>query len=203
MKLFLRGLIIGFSIAAPVGPIGILCIQRTLLKGRSSGFVSGLGAATADAAYGCVAGFGLMMVSNFLTQQQAALQLVGGLFLCYLGVKVFFRNITIEPASANSVNLLSDYTSTFFLTLTNPATIISFTIIFAGLGLVGARQDPLSAASLVAGVFLGSAFWWLLLSHTTGRLRKKIDATWLQRINRASGIILIAFGLLALLTWMK
>src|SRR3954469_17033456 len=151
LNFFLRGLAIGFSIAAPVGPIGILCIQRTLLKGRSSGFVSGLGAATADAAYGCVAGFGLMIISNFLTSQQSALRWVGGLFLCYLGVKTFLRQPAVDAASATSVNLLSDYTSTFFLTVTNPATILSFAAVFAGLGLGAAQHEAPAALLLVAG----------------------------------------------------
>jgi threonine/homoserine/homoserine lactone efflux protein len=203
LNFFLRGLAIGFSIAAPVGPIGILCIQRTLLKGRSSGLVSGLGAATADAAYGCVAGFGLMIVSNFLTDQQVALRLVGGLFLCYLGVKTFLRKLAVDAASATSVNLLSDYTSTFFLTLTNPATILSFAAVFAGLGLGAAQHETPAALLLVVGVFLGSAIWWLLLSHGTSLLRKKVESAGLRWINRISGIILCAFGLLALLTWRK
>jgi threonine/homoserine/homoserine lactone efflux protein len=198
---FLRGLGIGFSIAAPVGPIGILCIQRTLLKGRNSGLVSGLGAASADAVYGAVAGFGLIAVSSFLVNQQMMLRLVGGLFLCYLGVKLFLQKPAAEAAAAQSSGLTADYTSTFLLTLTNPATILSFAAIFAGMGLGAQAGTRLSAVTMVAGVFLGSAAWWLILSTGTSYFRKRIDSAKLRWINRMSGIVLCTFGLLALLTW--
>src|SRR6266700_7912000 len=109
---FLRGVAIGFSIAAPVGPIGVLCIRRTLTRGRLCGFASGLGAATADAVYGCVAGFGLTAVSNLMVSQQTWLRLIGGLFLCYLGVKTFFAKLTENKASASATSLISAYLST-------------------------------------------------------------------------------------------
>src|SRR6266566_8617346 len=134
---FLRGVAIGFSIAAPVGPIGVLCIRRTLAEGRGCGFASGLGAATADAVYGCVAGFGLTSVSNLLVSQQTWLRLIGGLFLCYLGVKSFFARQARSAAASKSGALTGAYASTFLLTLTNPMTILSFAAVFAGLGLGG------------------------------------------------------------------
>ncbi|HEX5679515.1 MAG TPA: LysE family transporter, partial [Desulfobacterales bacterium] len=135
LPLFLRGLVIGFSIAAPVGPIGILCIRRTLAEGRASGFLSGLGAATADALYGCVAGFGLTVVSAFLVDQRAWIQLVGGVFLLALGVRTL-RSKPAERAAqaAAGRGLAGSYLSTLLLTLTNPMTIISFAGIFAALG---------------------------------------------------------------------
>jgi threonine/homoserine/homoserine lactone efflux protein len=197
---FLRGLIIGFSIAAPVGPIGILCIRRTLARGRTSGLVTGLGAATADAVYGAVAGFGLTAISNFLTRQQTPLRLVGGAFLIYLGLKIFFSRPASEPAQAAGTGLAADYGSTFVLTLTNPATIFSFAAVFAALGLgAGKSNDYLSATSLVAGVFLGSAIWWLTLSSGIGFFREKFDSKKLRWVNWVSGLVLIVFGLLALL----
>jgi threonine/homoserine/homoserine lactone efflux protein len=196
----LRGLAIGFSIAAPVGPIGVLCIRRTLAEGRASGLVSGLGAATADAIYGCIAGFGLTFISTFLVSQQAWLRLIGGVFLCYLGLKTLLAK-PVEQAVLDKRNgLVAAYASTFFLTLTNPMTIISFAAIFAGLGLASASGDYVSAGVLVLGVFIGSALWWLILSGGVGIYRKKFNPKGLQWVNRMSGAIITGFGLFALLS---
>lgn len=194
----LRGLVIGFSIAAPVGPIGVLCIRRTLVHGRISGFVCGLGAATADAIYGSVAGFGLAAVSNFLVGQQFWLRLIGGLFLCYLGVRTLRTLPSDRAASEGDRGLIGAYASTFFLTLTNPMTIISFAAIFAGLGLAGAAGDYASAGMLVLGVFLGSALWWLVLSSGVSLFRSLVSPPGLQWVNRISGAIILAFGVWAL-----
>jgi threonine/homoserine/homoserine lactone efflux protein len=197
---FIRGLIIGFSIAAPVGPIGILCIRRTLTRGRTSGLTTGLGAATADAVYGAIAGFGLTAISSFLVRQQTPLRLVGGAFLCYLGLKTLLSKPASESAKAAGTSLAADYSSTFLLTLTNPATILSFVAVFAGLGLgAGDPNDYLAATSLVLGVFIGSVLWWLMLSVGVGFFREKFDAKKLRWVNWLSGLILIAFGLIALL----
>ena len=193
----LRGLIIGFSIAAPVGPIGILCIRRTLSEGRASGFLSGLGAATADALYGCVAGFGLTVISGFLVGQRFWIQLIGGLFLLALGVKTL-RSVPAERAAgASGSGLAASYVSTLLLTLTNPMTILSFAGIFAALGVAETGGDVSAATLLVLGVFIGSAAWWLLLSGGVGLLREKISAGVLRWTNRLSGAILLVFGILA------
>ena len=170
------------------------------MKGRSSGLVSGLGAATADALYGMVAGFGVTMISNYLVSQQKWLRFVGGTFLLYLGLKMFFRKPAAEPVNVESAGLAGDYASTFFLTLTNPATILSFTAVFAGLGLGGASNDRATAAFLVAGVFLGSALWWLLLSSGTSLFRQRFDGRTLRAVDWLSGAILCGFGLFALFT---
>lgn len=197
---FLRGLIVGFSIAAPVGPIGVLCIRRALAEGHASGFVSGLGAATADAIYGCVAGFGLTIISSLLITQQGWLRLIGGAFLCYLGLKTFLARPAEEAASAKGSGLLGAYASTLFLTLTNPMTILSFAAIFAGLGAASAGGNYLSAGVLVLGVFIGSALWWLILSSGVGVFRTKFSPQGLRWINRVSGVIITGFGLFALLS---
>ena len=203
VSFYLRGLAIGFSIAAPVGPIGVLCIRRTLAEGRASGIVSGLGAATADALYGCIAGFGLTFISNFLVSQQTWLRLLGGLFLCYLGLRTLLAKPAERAATASGSGLLGAYASTFFLTLTNPMTIISFAAIFAGLGLAGATGSYSAAGILVLGVFSGSAAWWLLLGGGVGLFREKVNSGLLQWINRFSGAIITVFGLLALLSAFK
>ncbi len=196
----LRGLIIGFSIAAPVGPIGVLCIRRTLADGWASGLISGLGAASADAIYGSIAGFGLAFISNFLVSQQIWLRLVGGIFLCFLGVKTLLAKPAEQAAAGKGTGLLAAYASTFFLTLTNPMTIISFAAIFAGLGLAAVRGNYGSAGVLVLGVFTGSASWWLLLSGGVGLFRARFSPRLLIWVNRISGAIIIGFGLFALLS---
>jgi len=197
LGLFIRGLIIGFSIAAPVGPIGVLCIRRTLADGRTSGFLSGLGAATADALYGCVAGFGLTVISGFLVDQRFWIQLIGGIFLLALGIKTL-RTVPAERAAAASdTGLAASYASTLLLTLTNPMTILSFAGIFAALGVADTGGDFSAAALLVLGVFVGSAAWWLLLSGGVGLLREKLSSGVLRWTNRLSGAILLAFGLIA------
>lgn len=200
ISFLLRGLAIGFSIAAPVGPIGLLCIRRTLAEGRASGLVSGLGAASADGIYGCVAGFGLTFISNFLVSQEGWLRLIGGVFLCYLGLKTLFAKPAEQAALAKGNGLVGAYASTFFLTLTNPMTIISFAAIFAGLGLASTSANYLSAGVLVFGVFIGSALWWLILSGGVGVFREKINPHGLQWVNRISGAIITGFGLFALLS---
>lgn len=189
---------IGFSIAAPVGPIGVLCIRRTLGEGRRVGFVSGLGAATADAIYGCIAGFGLTVVSGFLVDQQGWIRLAGGLFLCYLGVRSFFTEPAKRAEPSPGSRPFSAYGSTFLLTLTNPMTILSFAAVFAGLGLLEGGRDYLAATFLVCGVFVGSALWWFALSGVASLLRERFDVRMVRRVNRISGVVLAVFGLTAL-----
>lgn len=196
----LRGLAIGFSIAAPVGPIGVLCIRRTLAEGRAYGLVSGLGAATADAIYGCIAGFGLAFISSFMVSQQMWLGRIGGVFLCYLGLKVLLAKPAEQGASVKGKGLVNAYASTFFLTLTNPMTIISFAAVFAGLGLASTSGSYESAGVLVLGVFIGSALWWFILSAGVGVFREKFNPHGLQWVNRISGTIITGFGLFALLS---
>jgi len=197
----LRGLVIGFSIAAPVGPIGVLCIRRTLADGRAVGFAAGLGAATADALYGAVAGFGLTVVSTALVGRQGWLRLIGGAFLCWLGARTFLaRPAEAAAQAAGGAGLLGAYASTLVLTLTNPMTILSFAAVFAGLGVGAAGGGYGAAAVLVLGVFAGSALWWLALSGAVGLLRHRVTPRGLRWVNRASGTIIAGFGLLALLS---
>ncbi len=196
---FYKGLIIGFSIAAPVGPIGILCIKRTLTAGRLSGLVTGMGAASADALYGCIAAFGLTFVSNFLIHQLYWMRLFGGVFLCYLGIKTFLSQPSKSTAQADPISLLNAYSSTFFLTLTNPITILSFAAIFAGLGLAKFESSYSSAASTVIGVFLGSSCWWVLLSTAIHLIRARFRPAGLYWVNRISGLIIFGFGVVALI----
>ncbi|MBI5116124.1 LysE family transporter [Candidatus Poribacteria bacterium] len=191
----IKGLIIGFSIAAPVGPIGVLCIQRSIVYGRASGLFTGLGAATADGLYGAVAAFGLTVISNFFVEQQFWFRPVGGAFLLYLGVRTFFSKPTERAATGNHKGLSSDYLSTLFLTMTNPMTILSFAAIFAGLGLGETNGDFLSASAMTAGVFVGSALWWLILSGGVSLLRSRFNISSMRIANRISGLVIVAFAI--------
>ncbi|HZU69868.1 MAG TPA: LysE family translocator [Ktedonobacteraceae bacterium] len=195
-----RGLIIGFSIAATVGPMCILCINRTLRRGQLYGLVSGLGIATADGVYGSIAAFGLTVVTGFLVSQQMWIRLIGGLFLIYLGIKIILSKPAERAASAKADGFAGAYVSTFLLTLTNPLTILSFAAIFAGIGVGEANKSYLSAALVVCGVFLGSISWWCILTSGISLLRKRFTARWLVWINRISGGIILLFGILALLS---
>jgi len=196
----LKGMALGFSIAAPIGPIGILCIRRTMTEGRAYGLVSGLGAATADAMYGMVAAFGLTFISSLLIGQRTWLSLIGGAFLCYLGVRTFLSKPAERGASAQRGGLLGAYASTLFLTLTNPMTIMFFAAVFAGLGIANAPGGYTSSGLLVIGVFLGSASWWLALTSGSSLFLGTFGSEHWRWINRLSGLVLIVFGTASLLS---
>lgn len=200
LSFFVRGLLIGFSIAAAVGPMSILCIQRTLFKGQIYGMVSGLGIATADAVYGSIAAFGLTLITNFLVNQQEWVRLIGGLFLIYLGLKTVITKPAERAAAAKANSYFGAYASTLLLTLTNPMTILSFAAIFAGIGVGGANKSSISASTVVLGVFVGSTLWWCILTSGISLLRRKFTPRWLLWINRLSGLILILFGVFALIS---
>lgn len=195
--LLFKGILLGLAIAAPVGPIGVLCIRRTLVAGQAIGLLSGLGAATADGLYSCIAGFGLTFISQFLIDQAFWLQRVGGGFLCYLGLTTFWAQPAAKAATIKGTGLLSAYVSTLALTLTNPATILSFVAIFAGLGVAATKQNYLASSVLVLGVFLGSALWWLLLSWSVNLFRTKFNLQRMRWLNRGSGLIILTFGIVA------
>ena len=197
LQFLLKGLVLGFSIAAPVGPVGLLCIRRSLTSGRMAGFATGLGAATADACYGAVAGFGLTGITSFMVGERFWLTLLGGLFLCVLGVHIMRTRPDMSTADRGGPPVHSAYLSALIITLTNPMTILAFAGAFAGLGLAVAR-DYVAATALVGGVFVGSGIWWLLLSAFAARLRDRFDPRWLQRLNWVSGALLVAVGLGAL-----
>ena len=193
-----RGIVIGFAIAAPVGPIGVLCIRRTLSDGRVIGLATGLGAATADMTYGAIAAFGLTAISGLLISQTLWLRLVGGLFLLYLGIRTLLTRPATRAATAQGRGIVSAYLSTFGLTLTNPTTILSFVAIFAGIGVGATRGDVPGAALTVLGVFSGSALWWLLLSGTVSLFRSRFNPRALLWVNRLSGAVILLFGVAAL-----
>ncbi|MBM3138185.1 MAG: LysE family translocator, partial [Chloroflexi bacterium] len=181
--------------AAPVGPVGVLCIRRSMTHGFRSGLVSGLGAASADAVYGTIAAAGLTLVADVLVRQQMWLGLLGGGFLLYLGVKTFASKSAVEAAKQEHVSISGDYFSTLLLTLSNPMTIFSFAAIFSGMSAQTLPVFRFSAFLLVLGVFLGSASWWLILSGSVGLLRSRVTSTLIGWINRISGLVIIGFAI--------
>lgn len=197
IHILLESFVIGLAIAAPVGPIGVLCIQRTLAYGVPHGFVSGMGAATADAAYGMFLALGLVALTEFLVGASDVLAIAGGAFLVYLGVRTLqtsVRDVSAYDVAQATPGLLVAYTTTLALTLANPLTILAFVGIFAG---IGDAVDGAMASSwlIVLGIFLGSASWWLTLSAGVGLLRARIRPGWLVWINRLSGVVISGFAL--------
>jgi len=198
----LRGFLLGFAIAAPVGPIGVLVIRRTLAFGPRVGLISGLGAATADAAYGLIAVTGLTALMRPLLAHADVLNLLGGVFLAGLGVRTMVARpgVAISGAAAGGGGIWSAYLSTLALTVTNPMTVLSFAAAFAGLGVLteigGARG---AGIVVVGGVFVGSAFWWLLLSGGVGLLRGRVGSGALRAVNWLAGSLLLGFGVAGVL----
>ena len=196
--LFARGFVLGFTVAAAVGPISLLCIRRTLAEGKAVGMASGLGVASADATYGAIAAFGLTALTDLLVEWGRALALIGGIFLLWVAWRTFRA---VPGAAAQEVDrprrgLPGAYLSTLGLTLTNPMTILSFAALFIGLGITGG--DAAGAAILTLGVFAGSGAWWVVLVTVVGAMRSRITPRWLRRVNIVSGLLIGAFALVAI-----
>lgn len=198
MSLFIKGMIVGFCLAAPVGPIAAICVQRTIAKRWISGVVSGMGAAAADAVYGAIAAFGATIVSEFLITEHAWLQRVGGVILLILGVRLLMVKPIEREGNGENRSLVGDFLSTFILTLTNPMTFVAFAAIFATMGIGAVRGRPILTIELVGGVFAGSAVWWVILCAGAWGLRRHFDFKRLALVNKATGVFVIAVGLVYL-----
>jgi threonine/homoserine/homoserine lactone efflux protein len=193
---FLKGLIIGFAMAVPIGPIGVMCVRKTLAEGHSRGLVVGLGGATADSLYGSVAAFGLTFVSDWIASQQLWLHLAGGGLLLFLGIRTLRLKRKDPMIPFDQRGLLRSYVSAFILALTNPLTIFAFIAVFAAFGL-GHRLTIVSAFVLVIGVFVGSCLWFLTLGFIATLFRKNLDSAGLRWVNRIAGILIILSGVVA------
>ena len=198
MDYFLQGLMLGFAIAAPVGPIGVLCIRRTLHYGRLSGLFSGLGAAVADVFYGLVAFFGLNLLSDFLLAGQYWLRVGGGIFLILWGVRIFLSKPQEKTKPVTHATYVKDFISTFLLTLSNPMTIVAFLAIFAGLGVV--NNSPGNGAWLILGIFFGSSLWWVMLCEGVTFIRKRVNQNFTVWVSRIAGLVIIGFGIAAFIS---
>lgn len=195
IELLLKTVILGFCIAAPVGPIGILCINNTLNHGLKNGIVTGFGAAFADVVFGSIVAFGLLYLQNLLMSHQKIIQIIGVILLLYLGIKMFFskKNSPIKKKIA----LSKTFITTFALTITNPMTILSFLAVYSSLGFVNYDTNIYSSVFFVLGIFLGSSLWWFVLSICVSFFRLKLYKV-LPLINKISGITIIIFALIIL-----
>jgi threonine/homoserine/homoserine lactone efflux protein len=196
---FLKGLIIGFAMAVPIGPLGIMCIRKTLAEGHSRGMIIGLGAATADSFYGSIAAFGLTFVSDVIASQHFRLRLVGGGLLLFLGIRTFRAKRKNPKIPVENKGLVRSYVTSFLLALTNPVTLFAFIAVFAAFGM-GQKLDVISACILVLGVFIGSCLWFLTLGYAVTRFRKNLDADGLIWVNRISGVLIMLSGVVALVS---
>lgn len=200
LSLLIKGLIAGFLLATPVGPIGMLCIRRTLSEGKLHGLVSAFGGATADTIYGFIAASGLTIISNFLIKEQMWLRLTGGILLCIVGGRSLLSRESKDISVKSSPSYIGSYLSALLLTFANPVPILLFAAVFTSLGLAGMGVHHLYIALVVAGVFLGASAWGVILSITAGTFREKLDYSKLRWVHQISGIVIILLGLFALLS---
>jgi threonine/homoserine/homoserine lactone efflux protein len=190
-------------VSIPLGPIGVLCVQRTLNKGRKSGFISGLGASSADTLFALTAGLGISFIISFIKEKHIYFQLFGGIFIILLGMKIFFTNpvkqLRLQRLSRNK--LYEDFLAVFFLTLSNPMAIFFFIAIFAGVNITSSGPlDFISITILVAGVFVGSASWWFLLSTLVSLFRHRFRLKSIWWMNKVAGVAIFFLGIAAILS---
>lgn len=192
---FLKGLVIGFTIAAPVGPINVLCVRRTIVDGRLAGLVSGMGAALADTTFGCIAAFGLFFIIELFDTERLWLNAAGAVLLAVAAVRTYYAGPPVAKTESHPSNLIGDFTSTFALTLTNPITIFSFIAIYAAFDIQPSEVIGAADWLLLLGVFLGSMAWWGLLTGFVGLFRRDFTPDGFKWANRISGIVIIGFAL--------
>lgn len=202
VEFLLKGILVGFLASIPLGPVGVLCIQRTINKGRLSGIVSGMGSATVDALFALVAALGLTFIITFIEEQQFFIQLIGGGVLVFLGTKIFNTNPInqIRKHRRKKNKLIEDYFSVLFLTLSNPLAIFLFVAAFAGIGIVTSKDSSLKSSFIISGVFLGAMIWWSVLTFFIDLFRKRFRLKQLWWINKIAGILVIVFGVVAMLS---
>lgn len=201
LLILLNGFIIGLSASIPLGPIGIICIQKTINKGHISGLVAGAGAAFADTFYAILAGFGVTFITNFIEEQQFIIRIIGGLILLFLGYRIFSTNPAIQMRKKHvSKNFFGDFISIFFLTLSNPMTIFFFGAAFAGFGIVKEQSGFSELMNLIGGVLAGSFAWWFTLTTLVNLFRKKFRLKRLWWINKIAGSLVILFGVFVIIS---
>ena len=198
------GIKVGFLASIPLGPIGVLCIQRTLQKGRLAGFISGIGAATSDTIYAIIAGFSLSYIVTFIEKQSFWLQLVGAVILIILGIHIFRSNpaVQLRKHRRGESNLLHDYISTFLLTISNPLAVFIFIAFFAGFGVVNPDAGLIGQLIMIIGVFIGASCWWLTLTSIVGFFRSAVNLRRLYWINKIAGLSIIIIVVIAVTVWL-
>ena len=195
---FVRGIIAGFALAAPVGPVAMLCVRRALTVGRVQAFIAGLGAATADMIFGAVAGLGITIVNSFVDDHKTAIGLIGGSIVLAIGLATYRTPIPATDAGVKTASIRRDIAAAFMMAITNPATMGAAAGLFAAFGPINMKVAPVPAFWLVVGVFSGSALWWAILVTTVGSLRGGILARGFSRLNRISGTVIAASGVVVL-----
>lgn len=201
-ELFWKGFFVGLMVTIPLGPIGVLCIQRTLNKGRNSGFVSGMGAAIADSIFAVIAGFGINFIISFIKVYQIYFQIFGGLIVLFLGIHIFYTNPVrqLRMQRMNKNRLSHDFFSVFLLTITNPMALFVFLAMFAGIHIVGTEDNPFGLISLVAGVLSGATAWWFVLSFIVNLFRDRFRLKNIWWMNKVAGVVVFSLGILAILS---
>ena len=201
MELFIRGLGIGLMASILMGPIAVLCIQRTLSKNLKSGFASGIGIATADTIFASIAFFSLSIVMSFLQTHLNIIKIIGGICILWVGARIFLSNpaVQIRRNRAGKSDLWSDFISILFLTLANPVTILTFIALFATLGIKNEPSQSGHGVIMIIGVFMGATSWWLTLTFLINIFRNKFKLRHILWMNRVAGGIIMLLGLLTIL----
>ncbi len=197
---FLKGLIIGFSLTAPIGPISMLCAYRTIQRGFSSGLFSGLGAAAAYAICGIVSALVIPLFIDMLIQIQYWLKLFGGIFLINLGALIFLNKPAKTTTFSHEHNLFFDFSTSFLFTVSNPFSLLSYLVVFAGFGLTLEWREMLKGSYLLFGIFVGSSLWWFLLAESISHFKTYFTKKAIFWINRITGLAIFCFGIFAILT---
>ncbi len=192
---FIKAAVTGFVVSLPVGPVHILCIRRSLSHGRLSGFVSGLGAATVDSIYAGISAAGMSVVGELIIREEKLFYLIGGIFLCFLALKIYLSQPCAGEPPRNDRGLVTNYISTLVLTAANPMLVLVYAAVFAGLGLTMEAPSVLSILNLVSGVFAGAAIWWYISSGIYSLFRNKLGDRLIRWVNRISAIVIMLFGL--------
>lgn len=202
-KSFIDGMMVGFSASVPLGPIGVLCIQRTLQRGRLSGFISGIGAALSDTIYAIIAGFSISYIVSFIEEQFIWINIFGAIILIFLGVTIYRSNpaVQLRRQKSKAGTLIQDFVSTFLLTISNPLAVFLFIAFFAGFGVVHPSSGLVGQLILIMGVFVGASTWWLLLTSVVGLFRSKVNLRRLFWINKIAGGTIIIFVIVAFVVW--
>ncbi len=195
---FLKGVAAGFVIAAPVGPVGVLCVRRTLARGVGAGYATGLGAAIADTFYGIIAAYGLTFITGLLLDNQFWFRLIGGGVLCVLAVKTFLIGPAERRTSA-SETMAGDFLSALVITGTNPVTLVAFGMVFAAIGVVAAGEELKWVEALIFGVFVGSSLWWSTLTGISSIFRAALGDGGLRGVNRVSSAVILISGIVVLI----
>jgi threonine/homoserine/homoserine lactone efflux protein len=201
IAILIQGIILGFSASVPLGPMGLICIQKTLNRGRLAGLISGAGAAAADTFYAIIAAFGISFITDFIQKEQFILRIIGSIILVLLGYKIFITNpaIQIRKQSRKKNSLIGDFVSIFFLTLSNPITVFFFGAVFASTGILKGENSFIELLEVVLGVFAGAMLWWFILTTVINVFRSKFRLKRLWWINKITGAVIVIFGISAII----